>query len=257
MPEGGTLTIETANVELDSTQSRDHNVESPGSYVMLAVTDTGIGMDAETKARIYEPFFSTKPADKGTGLGLATVYGIVKQSGGEIWVYSEPGQGTTFKVFLPHASEMLEAEQANGKRPQIAGGTETVLLAEDEDSVRRLAQRVLEHAGYRVLVAKNGSEAEALSASHDGPIHLLVTDMVMPLMNGRMLAERLRSQRPGLDVLYLSGYTDATATKKGFLEGGEHFLQKPFSNDTLTRKVREALDAPPSPPARPSRPVRR
>jgi PAS domain S-box-containing protein len=247
MPEGGTLTVETANVELDLMDAREHAISEPnepGSYVMLAVTDTGIGMDADTKARIYEPFFSTKPADKGTGLGLATVYGIVKQSGGEIYVYSEVGQGSTFKVFLPHANDMPVENHDNAARPGVAGGTETVLLAEDEESVRKLTQRVLEKAGYTVLVARNGTEAQQISKKHRGRIHLLVTDMVMPLMNGRVLAERLRARRPDMGVLYLSGYTDSTVVRQGLLDGGAHFLQKPFSNDLLARKVREALDTP-------------
>jgi CheY-like chemotaxis protein len=201
-------------------------------------------MDAETKARIYEPFFTTKPAEKGTGLGLATVYGIVKQSDGEIWVYSEVGQGTTFKVFLPQAKVVSETEQVPDLRPAVAGGTETVLLAEDEESVRRLTHRVLERAGYNVLVAKNGGEAQLISEGHRGPIHLLITDMVMPLMNGQMLADRLRAVRPDMRVLYLSGYTDSTVQRKGLLENGEQFLQKPFSNELLARKVREALDTP-------------
>jgi CheY-like chemotaxis protein len=200
-------------------------------------------MDAETKARIFEPFFSTKSADKGTGLGLATVYGIVKQSGGEIWVYSELGQGTTFKVFLPRISDLSIAEHIGESRPAAAGGSETVLLAEDEDSVRRLAQRVLEKAGYTVLTAKNGGEAQLIAETHPGPIQLLVTDMVMPMMSGRQLAERVKAQRPDMRVLYLSGYTDSTITRKGLLDNGAHFLQKPFTNETLTRKVREALDA--------------
>jgi CheY-like chemotaxis protein len=216
---------------------------------MLAVSDTGTGMDADTKARIYEPFFSTKPADKGTGLGLATVYGIVKQSGGDIWVYSEVGHGTTFKVFLPRVSDVSEASQVIEPRSVTARGTETIILAEDEESVRRLAQRVLEGAGYTVLVARNGSEAQQISEQHSGQIHLLVTDMVMPMMNGRQLAERLRECRPDLRVLYLSGYTDTTVVRKGLLDGGALFLQKPFSNDLLTRKVREALDTPVKPAA--------
>jgi len=243
MPEGGTLTIETANVELDGAQTSELNMEAPGSYIMLAVTDTGTGMDAETKARIFEPFFTTKPADQGTGLGLATVYGIVKQSGGEIWVYSEPGRGTAFKVFLPKMDGTAEAEQVEQTKPAAARGTETILLAEDEDAIRKVAKRILERAGYTVLTAKNGGEADMISQEHEGPIHLLVTDMVMPVMNGKQLAERLRGTRRELTVLFLSGYTDTAVARQGLLQNHAHFLQKPFSAEALARKVRDVLDA--------------
>ena len=244
MPDGGRLTIETSNVELDMSATGEMTVPDDQDYVMLAVSDTGVGMDAETKARIYEPFFTTKGPDKGTGLGLPTVYGIVKQSGGDIWVYSELGHGTTFKVFLPRAQEIAsDLERDDRPRPPAAGGTETVLLAEDEDAVRRLAQRVLERAGYNVLAAKDGADALRVAESHDGVIHLLVTDMVMPTINGRQLSEKLRAARPYMRTLFLSGYTDSSVVRQGLLTGGEHFLQKPFTNDTLTRRVRELLDA--------------
>jgi signal transduction histidine kinase len=242
MPEGGRLAIEASNVVLDQFTAREHEESKPGEYVMLAVTDNGVGMDAETKARIYEPFFTTKSADKGTGLGLATVYGIVKQSDGEIWVYSEVGHGTTFKLFFPRVDE---AERAIRTTPTglTAAGTETVLIAEDEDAVRRLTKRLLEKCGYTVLVASSGAEAQQIADMHRGPIHLLVTDMVMPRMSGRELARRLVAAHPEMRVLFLSGYTDATATSIGLLEEHAAFLQKPFSNDALVRRVRDVLDA--------------
>jgi two-component system, cell cycle sensor histidine kinase and response regulator CckA len=246
MPEGGTLTIETANAELDVSNSPDQTVDEPGSYVMLAVTDTGSGMDNEVKARIFEPFFTTKPQEQGTGLGLATVYGIVKQSGGEIWVYSEIGRGTTFKIFLPRFHGASAEHPVPVARTAGARGTETILLAEDEESIRGVARRILEKAGYRVLVAGNGEEASRVAEQHPGEIQLLVTDMMMPLLDGQRLAERLRALRPGLKVLFLSGYTDAFGNK-GMSMPDAHFLPKPFSGDTLTRKVREALDAESSP----------
>ena len=253
MPNGGTLTIETANVELDGSSNNngvddnDGETESGGrthgEFVMLAVSDNGTGMDAETRARIFEPFFTTK-ADKGTGLGLATVYGIVKQSGGDIWVYSEPNQGTTLKVFLPRVHDAPDAiaRVERDTRP-AAAGTETVLVAEDEDSVRTLSQRVLEKAGYTVLLARNGVEALAIAEGHAGAIDLLVTDMVMPSMNGRQLYERLLALRPKLRVVYLSGYTDSTVLRTGLIDAGSKFLQKPFTGTALARLVRDALDA--------------
>ena len=240
MPDGGTLTIETTNVELSPTATLEQSIEAAGEYVMLAVTDTGTGMDADTKARIFEPFFTTK-SEQGTGLGLATVYGIVKQSGGDIWVYSEPGRGTSFKVFLPRVHEMSD-EMPTPQRATPSGGTETVLLAEDEDSIRKVAIRVLEKAGYRVLAARNGEEAATIAETYEGHIHLLVSDMMMPVMDGRRLAERLRALRPDTRILLLSGYTDATDQRGAFTDA--EFLQKPFSTETLARKVRELLDAP-------------
>jgi two-component system cell cycle sensor histidine kinase/response regulator CckA len=243
MPDGGTLTIETGNVELDGGQLRELTIEKAGSYVMLAVTDTGIGMDAETRARIFEPFFTTKPADQGTGLGLATVYGIVKQSGGDVWVYSELGRGTTFKVFLPiHDEPATVQAESQPRRENAPRGSETILFAEDEDAIRKVAKRILERVGYTVLPASNGQEALTLAETHAGKIDLLVTDMMMPQMNGMQLAERLRQKRPGLRALFLSGYTDSTVLEKGPLPAGEHFLQKPFAAETLSTKVREVLD---------------
>ena len=242
MPSGGRVTIETANVELDESFMRDVVVH-PGSYVMLAVSDTGHRDErAETKRRLFEPFFTTKEPGKGTGLGLATVYGIVKQSGGYIWVYSELGQGATFKVYLPRASGEHEADaNAAGDRP-MAAGTEDVLVVEDEDAVRLLTRRILERAGYRVFDAPNAREAEALFEQHNQLFSLLVTDVIMPGSSGPALYERLARQRPDLKVLYVSGYTDDTIAHQGQLDPGVEFLQKPFAADVLHRRVREVLD---------------
>jgi len=243
MPAGGKLTIETQNVELDQEYARDHVSAQPGSYVMLAVSDTGSGMDAATQARIFEPFFTTKEKGKGTGLGLATVYGIVKQSGGWIWVYSEPAQGTTFKIYLPRVMEAAPPAAPSPAPSVSVRGTETVLLVEDEEMIRNLIQKVLKAHGYTVLVAASGREAEHVAGQHDGPIHLLVTDVVMPGMNGREVAQRLAGARAGIQVLYLSGYTDDAIVHHGVLEPGVAFLQKPFTLAVLGRKVREVLDA--------------
>jgi PAS domain S-box-containing protein len=243
MPNGGRLLIETINTALDGTPGRERPAHAAGEYVMLAVTDNGVGMGAETRARIYEPFFSTK-GDKGTGLGLATVYGIVKQSGGEIWVYSEPGQGTSFKVYLPRI-EADSARRASGDRlPVSVRGTETVLIAEDDDSVRRISGRILESAGYHVISTASGPDALSAAAAHASPIHLLLTDMIMPGMKGSQLAETLQARLPGLRVLYLSGYTDTAVVTSGLLHSSAQFLQKPFSSDQLLRKVRGILDGP-------------
>ncbi|MCB0153474.1 MAG: response regulator [Anaerolineae bacterium] len=245
MPRGGNLTIETANIDLDETYPRRRAGVAPGPYVMLAVSDTGVGMDEETQSRIFEPFFTTKELGRGTGLGLATVYGIVKQSGGEVWVYSELGRGTSFKIYLPRlarkASTLGAGPDATCKMPV---GTETVLLVEDEEIVRSLTREVLEMTGYTVLEAGNGREALALAEQHPEPIHLLLTDVVMPQINGREVAERLTATHPHLKVLYVSGYTDQAIAHHGVLEPGLFFLQKPFSPSTLAQKVREVLDAP-------------
>ncbi len=245
MPEGGKLTIETVNVELDHAYASHHVGVQPGAYALLAITDTGHGMDAETRAHLFEPFFTTKERGKGTGLGLATVYGIVKQSGGTIWVYSEPGRGTTFKVYLPQMGSILEVSPTvPAPEAEPVKGSETILLVEDEETVRALAREVLQEAGFHVLEAQHGTEALTLSGQYEGPIHLLVTDVVMPQMGGRVLADRLIVERPGLKVLYMSGYTDNAIVHQGVLDKGTVFLHKPFSPTVLARKVRELLDAP-------------
>lgn len=246
MPEGGKLTIVTANADLDEPDLSDDAAMIPGHYVMLAMTDTGCGMDAETRSRIFEPFFSTKEIGKGTGLGLSTVYGIVKQSGGHIRVDSEPGHGATFKIYLPRvqdAVQPLEADDAT-TTAQLQG-SETVLLVEDDEAIRSVCKTVLQRNGYRVLEASNGKEAVEVCTRHTGPIHLMITDVVMPGLNGRDLAERLRPRLPGMPVLYTSGYTDHAVLSKEMLDPGTNFLHKPFTPIALARKVRQLLDAVP------------
>jgi len=246
MPSGGKLTLETENVVLDETFARQHLQAQPGSYVRLAVSDTGTGMTKEVKAHLFEPFFTTKEQGKGTGLGLATVYGIVEQSGGHVEVYSELGMGTTFKIYLPRIQADVQITQGEPPAETLPHGTETILLAEDEAGVRELVCRVLERQGYTVLVAHPPSKALALSRGHSGPIALLVSDVVMPEMGGRKLAERLTSLRPEMKVLYVSGYTDDAIARHGVLEPGIAYLEKPFSLAKLVRKVREVLDTPSS-----------
>jgi PAS domain S-box-containing protein len=242
MPTGGKLTIETANVEHDPAYARAREGAAVSRFVMLAVTDTGVGMDEATKARIFEPFFTTKEAGKGTGLGLATVYGIVNQSGGFIWVYSEPGNGTSFKIYLPRVDAPAEGVKAAGN-VSVPRGTETVLLVEDAAAVRAVAKQVLQRQGYTVLEAPHGEAALHLAQKHRGRIHLLLTDVVMPVLSGRRLAEQLAPLRPDMKVLYASGYTDDSVVRHGILESGTAYLQKPFTPDSLARKVREVLDA--------------
>jgi PAS domain S-box-containing protein len=243
MPTGGKLTIETANVEHEPEYALEREAAAVGRFVMFAVTDTGVGMDEATKAKIFEPFFTTKEAGKGTGLGLATVYGIVKQSGGFIWVYSEPGNGTSFKIYLPRIDAPVEGVKTAGSL-SVPRGTETVLLVEDAAAVRAVAKQVLERQGYTVLEAPDGEVALHVAQKHRGPIHLLLTDVVMPVLSGRRLAEQLALVRPDMKVLYASGYTDDSVVRHGILEAGTAYLQKPFTPDSLARKVREVLDAP-------------
>jgi two-component system, cell cycle sensor histidine kinase and response regulator CckA len=242
MPHGGRLTIETANVELDLKFEEIHGVEiDPGPYLMISVSDTGVGMDRETQARIFEPFFTTKEPGKGTGLGLSTVYGIVKQNNGFVWVYSEPGKGSTFKVYLPRTEEAPESIVVQPQVEHRVQGTETILLAEDEDSVRRLVSRMLGHFGYRVLEASNPGMALELCATHHGPIDLLLTDVIMPGGGGRELAEAVARLRPGTRVLYMSGHTGEVIAHHGILPPEINFIEKPFDPGDLARKIRKML----------------
>jgi PAS domain S-box-containing protein len=243
MPHGGKLTVETVNADLDDAYAQAHVPLVAGRYAMLAVSDTGIGMDTQVKAHIFEPFFTTKDKGQGTGLGLATVYGIVKQTDGYIWVYSEPGQGSSFKIYLPRVAAAPEPPAPKPLAPASLAGSETVLLAEDEEAVRNFTRRVLAAHGYTVLTAADGQEALHVAEQHAGPIHLLLTDVVMPNMGGRELAERLVAARHEMKVLYLSGYTDDAIVHHGVLEPGIAFLQKPFTLQGLARKLRDVLDA--------------
>jgi PAS domain S-box-containing protein len=244
MPKGGKVTIETHNVYIDEEYSRRHLSVRPGRYVMLAVSDTGCGMDATTKERIFEPFFTTKETGKGTGLGLSTVYGIVKQSGGNVWVYSEVGRGTTFKVYLPCVDSPAEECRLISDAFQATPGTETVLLVEDEEMVRNMTREILQESGYHVLEAKHGHEALLVAERHHGPIHLMLSDVVMPQMSGRELAEQLSPTRAEMKVLYMSGYTDDAIVHHGVLDEGMAFIEKPFTPNALTHKLREVLSTP-------------
>jgi PAS domain S-box-containing protein len=247
MPQGGTLTIETAEVRLGEDYVREHIDAEPGPYVMLTVSDTGHGMDEETRSQIFEPFFTTKEAGQGTGLGLSTVFGVVKQSKGRISVSSEPGRGTTFTIYLPSVPDRPEAEGARQAQPKALRGTETVLLVEDEQAVRRAVQDVLQRSGYRVLVASNAGEALLISEQHTGFIHLMLTDVVMPRMSGPELVERLNPWHPEMKVLYVSGHTDKAVAELGVPDPGVTLLQKPFSVESLLQKVRQVLATPKAP----------
>src|SRR5947208_1912477 len=249
MPHGGKLTIETANVVLDESYARLHTPLEPGEYVMLAISDTGAGMDTETQTHIFEPFFTTK-GPKGTGLGLSTVYGIIKQSGGYIWVSSEVGRGTTFKIYLPRVPSAETAAHVAPSAPlqRVEPGTETILLVEDEANLRYLARQYLEKQGYKVIEAADGAVAMQIAVAHEGVIHLLLTDVIMPGMNGRELAQRVSEIRPNVKVLYMSGYTENVIGHNGPLDAGIRLLQKPFNLRNLKHKVREVLDATLTPP---------
>jgi two-component system cell cycle sensor histidine kinase/response regulator CckA len=244
MPRGGKLTVETRDVELGEDYCRTHPEARPGPHVLLAVSDTGCGMTEEVRLRIFEPFFTTKGPGKGAGLGLATVFGIVKQSGGSVEVYSEVGVGTTFKVYLPRADAPAAADATGPVQAAVTRGTETLLVAEDEPAVRALTCHVLRSAGYTVLEAETGEEAVRVADRHAGPVHLLVTDVVMPGGGGRELAETLAERHPGARVLFLSGYTADAVVRHGILGERADFLQKPFTPAALARKVREVLDRP-------------
>ena len=247
MPHGGKLTIETANVYLDQAYALGHADATPGPHVMLAVSDNGTGMDTETLSHIFEPFFTTKESGKGTGLGLATIYGVVKQSGGNVWVYSEPGQGTTFKVYLPRVEEGLEIVKPKTAPVISLEGKETILLVEDDVGLRELISRALRHYGFTVLEAAQGGEALLLCEKEKAPIHLMLTDVVMPHMSGATLAERLRVLHPEMQVLFMSGYTEDAIVHHGVLNSDVNFIPKPFRMLALVQKVREVLDSTSSP----------
>jgi PAS domain S-box-containing protein len=242
MPNGGKLTFETENMELDASYASEHEPLQPGRYVMLAVSDTGTGMSPDTQAHIFEPFFTTKEVGKGTGLGLSMVYGIVKQSGGYIWVYSEPGRGTSFKIYLPRVDQLAEAIALEKRPASVRRGTETILLVEDDAQLRALTSSVLIHCGYKVLSAAGTEEGLALCRENHRDIHLLVTDVIMPGMNGRQLAEQVKQISPSTKILYVSGYTSNAIVHYGVLDPGLRFLPKPFSLAALVAKVREVLD---------------
>lgn len=242
MPNGGKLTIETTNIIHDENYASRHISMKPGYYVMVAVSDNGCGMDKETQSHLFEPFFTTKEKGKGSGLGLSTVYGIIKQSGGNIWVYSEPDQGTTFKIYLPRVEKTARVYKPKASSPTAPGGTETILLVEDEEAVRTMVSKILRNKGYTVLEAAHSEQAFEISERHEGSIHLMVTDVIMPQMSGPELAERLAPRLPEMKVLYMSGYPDNTIVQHGVLEPGTAFLQKPFTLNALESKVREILD---------------
>jgi two-component system cell cycle sensor histidine kinase/response regulator CckA len=241
MPEGGKITIMTEDVTLDDSYRREHTFIKPGQYIMLSVSDTGVGMSKETQAQIFEPFFTTKEKGKGTGLGLSTVYGIVKQSGGYVFVQSEPDRGSAFRIYLPRVDDPAETHGPTKTAQEATNGSETVLLVEDEESVRQLVKETLAAKGYRVLEAENGKAGLEVAQGFDGKIDMVITDVVMPGMSGRELAKQLVAQRPGTKVLYLSGYTEDSVVQQDVLGSGASFLQKPFTLQTLAKKVREIL----------------
>jgi CheY-like chemotaxis protein len=243
MPRGGRITIKTANAELATSYAQRREEVEPGEYVMLAVSDTGVGMDRDTQARIFEPFFTTKGPDQGTGLGLSTVFGIVKQMGGHIFVYSEPDQGTTFKVYLPRAGAPAPAYIGDTQKRDRSRSGEAVLVVEDDDSVRALARRVLESRGYRVWLASSPEEALDILQQYGTEMSLLITDVVLPSMSGHDLVDRVRRDLPRIRVLYMSGYTDVDVVRQGNVTADEHFLEKPFTPEAFAHKVREILDA--------------
>lgn len=243
MPRGGKLTIATANAEIADDYARDHLGVAPGQYVVMSVSDTGVGIDKATQARVFEPFFTTKLPGKGTGLGLSTVFGIVKQSGGHVWLYSEPDVGTTLRVYLPRVDAPLDGP-GSMQRSGAVGGSETLLLVEDEDQVRQVATEILRRAGYHVLDVRGPGEALLVCEQHPAAIHLLLTDVVMPMMNGRQLAERVAARRPTTRVLFMSGHTGDAIAHRGMLDSGAAFVQKPLTPEALARKVREVLDQP-------------
>jgi CheY-like chemotaxis protein len=242
MPNGGRLRMETANVELDLEYTWHHPGSKTGQYVLLTVSDTGTGIAPDTMAHIFEPFFTTKERGKGTGLGLATVYGVVKQSGGYIWVDSVPGKGASFQVYLPRVAQPVQPAEPSKPSGETLRGTETVLLVEDAEPLRKLAQSLLESRGFRVLTAADGKRALDVARLNPGTIDLLLTDVVMPEMNGRVLAEHLALKQPRMKVLYMSGYTDSFIAVQGVLEPGTYLIHKPFTEEALIRKVREILD---------------
>jgi len=243
MPEGGRVSIETANVSLSTDFAQRHANVAPGEYVMVAVSDTGAGMPPEIQAHIFEPFFTTKEAGKGTGLGLSTVYGIVKQAGGDISVYSEPGHGTTFKIYFPRlVASSDETEGPVGVRDRDSQGHETVLLVEDDEHLRGLTLRILQSRGYQIITATDGRDALRRAKEHEGAIHLMLSDVVMPGMSGRVLSEQLCALRPMLKVLFMSGYTDDDVMRRGILDRRTAFLEKPFTPEQLVGKVRDVLD---------------
>ena len=241
MPLGGKLVIETSNAELDETNLIQYSYAKPGRYVVLSVSDTGCGMDKETQAHIFEPFYTTKAPGQGTGLGLSTVYGIVKQSEGYVWVYSEPGNGARFKIYLPRVDAVAEPTPAAADSP-ILGGSETILLVEDDDAMRGLTRSCLESGGYFVLDAANGESATREATKHCAPIHLLITDVVMPGVSGSSLAKTLVASRPLMKVLYMSGYTADLIAQQGILDRQTLLLEKPFTKEALLHKVRKAID---------------